>query len=386
MANQEHVKILMQGVDLWHEWRKRHPDIEPDLHEADLQGVNLRGADLHAVDLMGANLREAILNGAILTFAQLGGADLREADLGYKEVERDHITHVFAGAVLCFADLSEANLSRIRLVHADLSGAILNKANLSEADLAYANLTEANLKSANLTGANLRQAVLFATDLNGADLHSSNLQGSSFEAANLSNANLSGSMVSGINATGAYMHQTLQSDLFIPLFHLSLKVDELGMAQFISFIIDHPAVWKMVQITRTNLVLLLGCDRGEQSEVIKILKTELQQRGYTPVICDFQRGQDQAVPGQLATLIRVARFVIVDTTGIENVAQELGSMFIQYPSIPVLSLSKKTSQDSEGSAEGEDFSSVQTFYQYRDANDVEKALNGHLIEMMEQKL
>jgi hypothetical protein len=36
MANQEHLEILMQGVDAWNRWRQRHPGIEPDLSEAKL--------------------------------------------------------------------------------------------------------------------------------------------------------------------------------------------------------------------------------------------------------------------------------------------------------------------------------------------------------------
>jgi hypothetical protein len=37
MANPEHLKILERGVDAWNEWRKEHPEIVPDLSEADLR-------------------------------------------------------------------------------------------------------------------------------------------------------------------------------------------------------------------------------------------------------------------------------------------------------------------------------------------------------------
>ncbi len=47
MANQEHLDILMQGVDVWNEWRKEHPDIQPDLSFALLIGANLSEADFH---------------------------------------------------------------------------------------------------------------------------------------------------------------------------------------------------------------------------------------------------------------------------------------------------------------------------------------------------
>ena len=37
MANQEHVDILMQGVEVWNAWRKEHPGEEPDLSHANLR-------------------------------------------------------------------------------------------------------------------------------------------------------------------------------------------------------------------------------------------------------------------------------------------------------------------------------------------------------------
>ncbi len=36
MANQEHVEILKQGVDVWNKWRGDNPAIIPDLSGADL--------------------------------------------------------------------------------------------------------------------------------------------------------------------------------------------------------------------------------------------------------------------------------------------------------------------------------------------------------------
>jgi hypothetical protein len=37
MANPEHVAILKQGVEQWNKWRRKHPEVEPDLSEAGLR-------------------------------------------------------------------------------------------------------------------------------------------------------------------------------------------------------------------------------------------------------------------------------------------------------------------------------------------------------------
>ncbi len=37
MANQEHVDILRQDVYVWNKWIEEHPDVKPDLSNADLR-------------------------------------------------------------------------------------------------------------------------------------------------------------------------------------------------------------------------------------------------------------------------------------------------------------------------------------------------------------
>ncbi len=46
MANEEHLRILKQGVTAWNQWREDHPNEIVDLYRADLTEANLSGADL----------------------------------------------------------------------------------------------------------------------------------------------------------------------------------------------------------------------------------------------------------------------------------------------------------------------------------------------------
>jgi TIR domain/Pentapeptide repeats (8 copies) len=102
MANEEHLKILKQGVEVWNKWRKDNPEIKPDLSEAPLSNANL-----HDVDFSVVNLRGADLDGAQLKFAKFGGANLARARL--------------RGALLGGVDFFNTNLE-----NADLSGADIN--------------------------------------------------------------------------------------------------------------------------------------------------------------------------------------------------------------------------------------------------------------------
>ena len=65
MANQEHLDTLKQGVQVWNEWREKHPDVCPDLTGADLSRTYLRRANLFGANLYIARLRKADLFGAL---------------------------------------------------------------------------------------------------------------------------------------------------------------------------------------------------------------------------------------------------------------------------------------------------------------------------------
>src|SRR5260221_1839020 len=66
MAYQEHLELLKQSLQDWNRWRAKHPEVQPDLSEAnlgnaDLSNANLSRADLSRATLVGTNLAEAIL-------------------------------------------------------------------------------------------------------------------------------------------------------------------------------------------------------------------------------------------------------------------------------------------------------------------------------------
>jgi|GEM_PF-5751735 len=98
MANEEHLTILRQGVEVWNRWREKNPQVKPDTSAADLTNADLRGFNLSNVLLAQANLCKA----------NLSGADLRNADL----------TDAYFG----MTNFSNADLSGAFLVNVDHKG------------------------------------------------------------------------------------------------------------------------------------------------------------------------------------------------------------------------------------------------------------------------
>lgn len=137
MANQEHVAILRQGVEVWNQWIKGHfgvlPDFstpymvspgfgkvsEPDteIARAGLSGMNLSGVNLGGANLSGTNLNRVNLSHANLTGARLTYADLQEANFIQAE-----LTGVdFTGSDLAGANLTEAIIGGTIFANVDLS-------------------------------------------------------------------------------------------------------------------------------------------------------------------------------------------------------------------------------------------------------------------------
>ena len=110
------LNLLQQGAGVWNQWRKEHPEVQPDL-----SGANLRGSKLRKIDFQGVNLN---------------GADLSETFL--------------AGANLSKADLRNASLRKASLYRADLSGADLSGADLQDTFLRQANLFETTFTNVKL--------------------------------------------------------------------------------------------------------------------------------------------------------------------------------------------------------------------------------------------
>ena len=62
MANQEHLNMLKQGVEVWNQWRQEQQDVIPDLSNAHLNGAYLNGASITSEQLGEArSLKDTIM-------------------------------------------------------------------------------------------------------------------------------------------------------------------------------------------------------------------------------------------------------------------------------------------------------------------------------------
>lgn len=160
MADEKHLTILKRGVRSWNLWRQNSTET-PDLHSAELSGLDLREADFTDTDLTHSDLNNADLSGARLSRARL--------------VEADLYGTTFNGAIIEACDFRRADLSHAQLRGVILVDSNLNGAYLHDADLTGSNLVGANLRMAALEGANFTDVLIGYTTL--ADCNLSEVQG-----------------------------------------------------------------------------------------------------------------------------------------------------------------------------------------------------------------
>jgi uncharacterized protein YjbI with pentapeptide repeats len=330
MADEEHLQIIRQGVDVWNDWRHENRNIFPDLREANLIRADLSGAHLYKVDLGGAHLGRADLRRADLTEANLYKANLYKANLHEASLHE---------AFLGKADLSEANLYKARLCRANLREAFLGEVILSGPDP----YPEEILSGANLAGADLTEADLSEADLAGAILSGAILTRARLVNTNLRDATLTGSRVYGASVWGIKLNdQTKQQNIVItPDDEAAITVDNIEVAQFIYLLLNNQKIRKVIDTITSKAVLILGRFSEDRKSLLDAIRGELRNHNYLPILFDFTPSARQSTVETVTTLARMARFVIADLTDAKTVLQELQAIVPDLPSVAVRFLIKK---------------------------------------------
>ena len=191
MANPQHLKWLLKGVDSWNR-RRLSQFFIPDLSDVDIFQecrkaglVNSSGCP----SLPRINLSTAYLSGTFFSgdpWEDVG--DYREANFCFSDLTDAALYgSSFEGAQFSEAKLNEtlmqeANLCDAGFQNAELRGTIMREAELRGANMCGAKFIDAdlsmtNLADVNLTGAHFKDTLIGLACLKGADLRLANLVG-----------------------------------------------------------------------------------------------------------------------------------------------------------------------------------------------------------------
>jgi len=366
MANQQHLDILKQGRDIWNEWRKEHPEIQPDLSDCNL-------TELSNVNLSDTNLSNTNLSRTMLAFTDLSGANLQRATVLETILLRANFDGAnLDGTCFSFSNLSGANLTdAIHIDRVIINGANLSKADLSNCSLggvnfSECNLSKADLSSADLTGADLSRAILIET--------------------NMRKATLTGCSIFGISVWGVELEGATQGSLVITSAHEpTITVDNLEVAQFIYLLLNNQKIREVIDTITSKVVLILGRFTPERKAVLDALRDELRERNYSPVLFDFEKPASRDITETVSTLAHLARFVIADITDAKSIPQELKTIVPNLPSVPVLPLILDSQHEYGMFEHFTRFPWVLPIYHYADQSSLLRSLEEKVIAPAEQK-
>lgn len=279
------------------------------------KGAYVASLTAPAIDLRGARLQDVCLGYADLRGVRLDGAQLLLQQLPWTALK---------GAQLRNASLRGTHIAQARLMEADLREADLSDADLTGADLTAANLAGACLRGARLRGANLTLANLVGADLRGADLAGCRVYGASVWDARLDDADDG---------------QALQHNLIVtPTDQPDVTVDRLEVAQFVYLLLTNPKIRHVIDTVCDKAVLILGRFTAERLAVLHALRSALRQRGFVPIVFDFDKPRSQDLTETIKTLAGLSRFIISDMTNPRSNPLELQATVPDYrvAMVPIL--------------------------------------------------
>ena len=132
---------------------------------------------------------------------------------------------------------------------------------------------------------------------------------------------------------------TKQQDLVLsPHGEPEITTDDLEVAQFIYLLLHNEKLQRVIDTITSKVVLILGrFSIPERKQVLDALRDELRksERGYVPVVFDFEKPTSRTADETITLLARMARFVIADLSDAKSVLQELRGIVPDNPTLPV---------------------------------------------------
>lgn len=363
MSKPEHVALLHRGVDAWNEARPEWPDLAgEDLSGLDLTGIALAGATIVDAKLCNARLDQASLQGAILSGSDLRGASLRRSNLYFARLLKTDLSDCcFEGASLVGATLDGA-----RMVRASFEGANLQNVRLSMADASECDFSGASLVSASLVKTNMSKANFSRSELGGACLVRCVVEGAVFDDA----------FVYGMGAWDLIGKPSSSENLCIAA-GTSVTVTDLRVAQFMYLMLTNEEIRTILDAVTSKAVLILGRFSSDRKPALNLLRTEMRNRGFVPIIFDFEAAIARDITETVGLLARMARFVFAEVTDQRSIPQELYAI-APHVELPIQPLVVDSEEPYPMLADLRKYPWVLPTRKYRDLDD----LRGHLPQLL----
>ena len=312
MAIAEHVEIFKKGSQVWNAWRDENPNLSPDLSDIDFE------KDVHTYTEM-------------YDMPEFTGYNLSQMNLNRITARNSYFTSCFfAGSSLHFSDICFS---------------FFQNCSFEEAGLAVSKIGSTEFLDCDFTNADLSYCSAEETNFSGSKFISSKLSNMSLVKTYFTDTIIDGARVYGISAWDLILDGSKQSNILIEEEGTSITVPTIEMAQFISLLVNNSKIRDIIDTITSKVVLILGRFAEERKSVLDTIKLELQERGYLPVLFDFEGPSNRDVTETIITLASLAKFVVADLSSPKSIPQELTQIIPNFPSLPVQPVIEKSQRE-----------------------------------------
>jgi hypothetical protein len=158
--------------------------------------------------------------------------------------------------------------------------------------------------------------------------------------ANLSNTVISGCRIYGVSAWNVRLNEdTKQKDLIVTdVGEPEVTVDNIEVAQFVYLLLHNEKIRDVIDTVGKKGVLLLGRFTEGRIAVLERLRDELRNRGYLPIVFNFDKPETKDFTETVRLLAGLSRFVIADVTNPKSAPLELQATVpeIMVPFLPII--------------------------------------------------
>ncbi len=143
-------------------------------------------------------------------------------------------------------------------------------------------------------------------------------------------------------------------------------------------LLNNQKIKNAIDTITSKAVLILGRFTEERKKVLDAIREELRQRGYVPILFDFEPSASRDLTETIQLLANMARFVIADLTEAKSIPQELSHIIPLLPSVPVQPILLASQREYAMFDDWRSFNSVLPEFLYEDET--------HLIDNLETKV
>jgi hypothetical protein len=117
-----------------------------------------------------------------------------------------------------------------------------------------------------------------------------------------------------------------------------VTVDNIKVAQFIYLLLNNQEIRDVIDTITSKAVLILGRFSKERKPVLDALRDALRNKGFLPIVFDFERPQGRDFTETIKVLAGMCCFVIADITNPRSAPLEVQATVPDYmiPFVPIL--------------------------------------------------